>query len=807
MSSPASDPAVRALLVDARPVDHPTARQRGIGRYVTGLLAGLHEIGAPVVALHASDLEAEVLADAVPGLTLARWSPAIVRRHATPGTWYVATQLMLHPIPLDPIPSVVTAARLPVAAVMYDVIPYRFPERYQVEPAARVQAQLRKPLARTVDAMLAISRFAAVTAADELDFPSDRIATVGAGVDDQFVPPAVQRHPRPDRVLPAGVERYVVAVTGGDERKNTEGLLRAWALVDPAIRASRHLVIATAASAPVLRRWRQWAHDLAIGDRTVLTGSVNDDEMVAILQHAELAVMPSTEEGFGLPVVEAAACGCPVICSDVSSLPEVLEEPAAEFDPYDPAAIARALERALVDEEHRAVLLAAGRRAATRWRWTNVARDTVDALAELGPRWPQRLRTPSMRIGLVGPFGDSTSGIGTYDEQLLAALDRRGGPGGGTRMIDAFVDTSGSPTPVVVPRRPARAFSRYAKPWDYDHLVAALGSSPHHVATAQLAAETPCHVWLHEASLVGVHVGLAHQSGSGTWASEYVTDVMARTETATTRAQLDPGDELDAPRLDDLGVTMLADVVRRARSVIVSSERAAEVVRRLDATPPRGGPPLLVLPLAHDRPGRIADEPARGDIVAVGWLAANKAPELAVEVLAALGDRDATLTFVGPVVPSAIETVRAAAERLGVASRLVVTDRLDDDAYRSRLASARVGLQLRRGGGGEMSAATADLIALGVPVVTTMASAGPPSDAVQIVDDRLDDVAVALAATVGRLLDDDVAWRRASTDAVQRASAWTFDHVAAALLDWLDRADDLVPGTIERCGPAAADRH
>ena len=170
-----------------------------------------------------------MLAEAIPGLDLHRWSPQVVREHAAPGTWYVATQLMLHPIPLDPIPRVITEARLPVAAVMYDVIPYRFPEQYQVEPNARRQAQLRAPLARTVDALLAISQFAAVTAADELAFPIERIAhdrrRRRAAV---RPPPSIRRLPRPTACCPRDVDRYVVAVTGGDERKNTEGLLRAW---------------------------------------------------------------------------------------------------------------------------------------------------------------------------------------------------------------------------------------------------------------------------------------------------------------------------------------------------------------------------------------------------------------------------------------------------------------------------------------------------------------------------------------------------------------------------------------------------
>ena len=277
---------VGTLLVDARPVDHPTARQRGIGRYVTGLLRGLVEIDAPLVALYASDIEAELLSESIPGLDLQRWSPRVVREHARADTWFVATQLMLHPVPLDPIPRVITEAGFPVAAVMYDVIPYRYPEQYQVEPSARRQAQLRAPLARTCDALLAISQFAAVTAAEELEFPIERIGMIGAGVEPQFVPATVRAMARPDRVLPADVGAYVVAVTGGDERKNTEGLLRAWGRTDPAIVSTHHLVVATAHAPAVLRRWEAWAVEAGIRDRVVFTGALDDDEMVAVLQGA-----------------------------------------------------------------------------------------------------------------------------------------------------------------------------------------------------------------------------------------------------------------------------------------------------------------------------------------------------------------------------------------------------------------------------------------------------------------------------------------------------------------------------------------
>ena len=74
--------SLSTLLVDARPVDHPTARQRGIGRWVTGLLTGLRDIDAPVLALYGTDAEADILAETIPGLESARWSPQVVRDHA-----------------------------------------------------------------------------------------------------------------------------------------------------------------------------------------------------------------------------------------------------------------------------------------------------------------------------------------------------------------------------------------------------------------------------------------------------------------------------------------------------------------------------------------------------------------------------------------------------------------------------------------------------------------------------------------------------------------------------------------------------
>lgn len=369
------------LLVDARPIEHPTARRRGIGRYTTGLLQGLVEVGASVTALATDSAEAEVIRPQVPGVDVAVWTPEVVRAHATTDAWYVATGLFLHPVAFDPIPVTITRAGLPVAGIMYDVIPYRYPDRYLVDANARRMAELRKPLARTVDAILAISEFAASTSIAELGLDPARVRTIGAGVESRFEP-ALRGPARPTTVpeLP-----YVVCVTGTDVHKNTAGLIEAWGCLPRHVRDTHRLVIVGRTSEPIRARWQREIERAGCAESIELAGSITDGRLVELLQHAALSVTPSLEEGFGLPVLEAAACGCPVITSDRGALPEVLDEPASRFDPTDPLAMAAAIELALTDEHRRDLLLAAASRATARWTWPYVAITALDALDALRP--------------------------------------------------------------------------------------------------------------------------------------------------------------------------------------------------------------------------------------------------------------------------------------------------------------------------------------------------------------------------------------------------------------------------------------
>jgi glycosyltransferase involved in cell wall biosynthesis len=142
-------------------------------------------------------------------------------------------------------------------------------------------------------------------------------------------------------------EPYVLAVASLEPRKNFGGLLDAWSLLGKGTGANQLVVVAA-------EGWRQGRvrrrMERMTGDGSVVKiGHIPDDVLAGLYRRANAFVFPSLAEGFGLPVVEAMACGVPVVTSRVSSLPEVCGEAALLVDPEDTDEIASAIGRVLGD--------------------------------------------------------------------------------------------------------------------------------------------------------------------------------------------------------------------------------------------------------------------------------------------------------------------------------------------------------------------------------------------------------------------------------------------------------------------------
>jgi len=174
---------------------------------------------------------------------------------------------------------------------------------------------------------------------------------------------------------------YVLFVGTLQPRKNLIRLIRAFSNLQSPI-SNLQLVIAGKKGWLYEEIFRQ-VEELGLEGRVVFTGYIAADDLPALLSGARLFAFPSLYEGFGLPVLEALACGTPVVCSNVSSLPEVAGDAAVLVDPLDVEGLAAALERILGDEELRAELIERGFEQARRFSWEKCARETLNVLESI----------------------------------------------------------------------------------------------------------------------------------------------------------------------------------------------------------------------------------------------------------------------------------------------------------------------------------------------------------------------------------------------------------------------------------------
>lgn len=265
--------------------------------------------------------------------------------------------------------------RIPVAPMVFDLVAFDPALRPQCRSGLIERATLGRGVRRSA-AVIAISRATADALVARHPEVEPRVRVVPLAASPGLGPGA------PAAPLPAGVpdRPFVLAVGTLEPRKNLPRLVAAYRRLPQPLQAAHPLVVTGRLG---------WEADEtlaaldALGDRAVRTGFVSDAELAGLYRRCGLFAYPSLGEGFGLPVLEAMACGAPVLTSSVSSLPEVGGDAAAYCDPRDEGAIAAALEALLGDPGRRAALAAAGPRRAAMFSWDRTAAEVVGILAAI----------------------------------------------------------------------------------------------------------------------------------------------------------------------------------------------------------------------------------------------------------------------------------------------------------------------------------------------------------------------------------------------------------------------------------------
>jgi glycosyltransferase involved in cell wall biosynthesis len=176
---------------------------------------------------------------------------------------------------------------------------------------------------------------------------------------------------------------FVLCVGDLQPRKNHIGLIQAFArLVQSHPHLTHHLAIA-GQDTWFGARVREAAKNSGIGNRIRFLGFVSDDELLQIYNACECFVFPSYYEGFGIPILEAMACGRAVACANTSAMPEVADGAGLLFDPHQPDEIARAMRDILIDAELRGRMERLGVQRAASFSWHKTAQKTLEVYEEV----------------------------------------------------------------------------------------------------------------------------------------------------------------------------------------------------------------------------------------------------------------------------------------------------------------------------------------------------------------------------------------------------------------------------------------
>ncbi len=266
-----------------------------------------------------------------------------------------------------PAPHMARFCPVPAVVTVHDLAALSLPP----EQTEKERRYLEEALyaCRRAAGLIAVSR----NAADEVERHLGLSATVTyEGVDGQFFQPASEEAIAALRAQ-LGVERYVLCVGTLQQRKNQVGLLRAFERIQERVPHTLILAGGEGSGSEAVK-----AHLAAHPNvRAKWIGYVSEAQLPALYSGAEAFALPSFWEGFGLPVLEAMACGVPVLTSNVSSLAEIAGEAALLVDPRDESALAEGLLRLLTDSALQERLREAGRARAAQFTWQQTAQQTL----------------------------------------------------------------------------------------------------------------------------------------------------------------------------------------------------------------------------------------------------------------------------------------------------------------------------------------------------------------------------------------------------------------------------------------------
>ncbi|MEJ5348382.1 MAG: glycosyltransferase [Desulfosoma sp.] len=634
--------------------------------------------------------------------------------------------------------------RTPVSVTLYDLIPLVNQEHY-LKPNPRYEQYYRRKLEslKKASLYLAISEFTCQEGRHYLSASSNSFINVSTAVEDDFQPQNISDETARRIFAKFGLRHPFVLYTGAiDERKNLPRLIHAYAALSASLRASHQLVFAGKIPESYMVQLRHIAEMAGLkANELIFTGYVSDEELVQLYNLSRLFVFPSWHEGFGLPALEAMACGAPVIGANTSSLPEVIGLEEALFDPFDVKSITSKMTQSLEDESFRQRLQEHGLRQAKEFSWDKTAKRAMTAWEGLQPCKTKVYAQPASgrkpRLAFVSPLPPERTGVADYSAELLPALS-------------TYYDIE-----VIVAQK------RVEDPWinqhgrirdvnwlrtnlhQIDRVLYQVGNSPFHQHMLPLMTEIPGVVVLHDFYMnelmawLELHGGVKFAWTQALYHSHGYAAVLARYQ------------NVDKAKIN---YPVNGHVVQHALGIIVHSEYSRELARKWYG--PQWAENFHVVP--HVRiPSRFADrQKARIElgitekdflVCSFGFLGDTKLNHRLLQAWlrsSLCSDTNCYLVFVGENQGDAYGTklLKTIADS-DCKDRILITGFAPTELFKRYLAAADVAVQLRTQSRGETSGAVLHCMNYGLPVIVNAhgSMAELDRDAVWMLPDEFED--------------------------------------------------------------------
>jgi len=275
---------------------------------------------------------------------------------------------------------------LPLSGVkfltIHDLAPFAFPYRsiFRSLDQNKDEQRFRKAIFKA-DLIIAISGFTQNETMKYLNVSESKIQVVYCGVDERFKPHAMVLNQPPEWQKSLGLTTNFLLHVGVDEpRKNLFNLLKAFVLLRDSVAFNESLVLAGTGN-PMPLKYHKFISQHHLEKQVLWLPEVSELILLELYRSASLLVFPSFYEGFGLPLLEAMACGLPVVCSDSSVFSEIGGDAALYFNPLNPQEIAEKISLGITDQILRNELRQKGLVKAREFTWQKTARKMLDVFA------------------------------------------------------------------------------------------------------------------------------------------------------------------------------------------------------------------------------------------------------------------------------------------------------------------------------------------------------------------------------------------------------------------------------------------